>query len=102
MAGGIDLKHTDWASRTTEIGYWLGPWARGRGVMREAVTQLASWALQEQRFDRVELRVATGNIPSRRVAEASGFVREGVLRNAGYVHAGRVDLIVYSLVPGDL
>jgi len=70
--------------------------------MREAVTQLASWALQEQRFDRVELRVATGNIPSRRVAEASGFVREGVLRNAGYVHAGRVDLIVYSLVPGDL
>jgi RimJ/RimL family protein N-acetyltransferase len=86
-------------SRTTEIGYWLGPWARGVGVMRGAVTQLAFWAFREQRF---ELRVATGNVPSRRVAEACGFARAGVLRKAGYVHAGRVHLIVCSLVPGDL
>jgi hypothetical protein len=29
-------------------------------------------------------------------------VREGVARNAGFVHDGRVDMVVFSLVPGDL
>jgi RimJ/RimL family protein N-acetyltransferase len=101
-AGAIDLTRTDWASRNTEIGYWLGPWARGRGVMRSAVAQLALWALQEQHFERIELRIATGHVASQRVADSCGFVHEGVLRNAGSIHAGRVDLIVYSLIPGDL
>jgi RimJ/RimL family protein N-acetyltransferase len=70
--------------------------------MRSAVAQLALWALQEQHFERIELRIATGNVASQRVADSCGFVHEGVLRNAGSIHAGRVDLIVYSLIPGDL
>jgi len=31
-----------------------------------------------------------------------GFTREGVLRSAGFVHAGRVDLAVYSKINTDL
>jgi RimJ/RimL family protein N-acetyltransferase len=53
-------------------------------------------------FHRVELRIATGNAASRRVAEKAGFRVEGVARSAGYVHEGRVDLVVYSLVRSDL
>ncbi|MCI0581976.1 MAG: GNAT family N-acetyltransferase [Chloroflexi bacterium] len=102
LAGVIDLKRTDWRARTTEIGYWAAPWARGRGVIRRAVSRLSRWAIEDLGFLRLEIRVATENIDSQRVAEAAGFVREGVLRNAGYVHAGRVDLIVYSLVDADL
>ena len=62
----------------------------------------ASWALREQGFERVELRAATGNLASQRVAEKAGFVREGVARNAGHVTHGRVDLVVYSLTRADL
>jgi RimJ/RimL family protein N-acetyltransferase len=102
LAGMIDLKRTDWRARTTEVGYWAAPWARGRGVMTRAVSLLVRWALLEQGFERVELRAATGNLASQRVAEKAGFQREGVARNAGFVHAGRVDLVVYSLVPADL
>jgi RimJ/RimL family protein N-acetyltransferase len=102
LAGVIDLKHTDWRARTTEIGYWAAPWARGRGVMKTALTTLAQWVLSAEGFARVEVRVATGNIASQRVAEAAGFSREGTLRQAGYVHAGQVDLVVYSLIPADL
>jgi RimJ/RimL family protein N-acetyltransferase len=50
----------------------------------------------------LQLRAATGNAGSNRVAEKAGFTREGVARNAGTVHGGRVDLVVWSLVPGDL
>jgi RimJ/RimL family protein N-acetyltransferase len=102
LAGMIDLKRTDWRARTTEVGYWAAPWARGRGVTTRAVSLLARWVLREQGFQRAELRAATGNRASQRVAEKAGFQREGGARNAGFVHAGRVDLVVYSLVPGDL
>lgn len=46
--------------------------------------------------------MATGNVPSLRVGKKAGFTYEGALRNAGFVHAGRVDLAVLSLVPADL
>jgi hypothetical protein len=39
---------------------------------------------------------------SRRVAEKAGFHYEGMLRNAGYVHSGRVDLELWSLVAADV
>ena len=32
LHGCIDLKATDWVSGTTEIGYWVAPWGRGRGL----------------------------------------------------------------------
>ncbi|MGI8829666.1 MAG: GNAT family N-acetyltransferase [Candidatus Limnocylindria bacterium] len=48
------------------------------------------------------LRAATGTLASQRVAEKAGFIREGVARNAGFTNAGRVDLVVYSLVAADL
>ena len=102
LAGVIDLKRTDWRARTTEIGYWTSPWARRQGVMRRAVSALSRWVLEVRGFARVEIRVATGNVTSQRVATAAGFTKEGVLRNAGYVHDGRVDLIVYSLIDSDL
>ena len=102
LAGAIDLKRTDWRARTTEIGYWASPWARGRGLMREAVRRLTRWVVEDQGFARVEILVATENAASQRVAEGAGYTREGVLRSAGYVHDGRVDLVVYSFIERDL
>ncbi len=100
--GCISLKRTDWRSRTTEVGYWVSPWATGRGIASDAVLQLTGWAIREQGFERIELVAAVKNIASQRVAEKSGFVLEGTKRNAGIIHGGRTDLLLYSLVPADL
>jgi RimJ/RimL family protein N-acetyltransferase len=102
LVGSIDLKHTDWAAGVTEIGYWAAPEARGNGYLAEATEALARWTLAEVGFHRVELRIAAGNAASRRVAEKAGFRAEGVARSAGYVHGGRVDLVLYSLVRSEL
>ncbi len=101
-AGSIDFKRTDWVAGASEIGYMTCPWARSEGFMTEAVRALAVWGLSKVGLERVELRIATGNQASQQVTEKAGFVREGVARNAGYVHAGRVDLVIYSLVRGDV
>jgi RimJ/RimL family protein N-acetyltransferase len=66
-----------------------------------ATVAVSRWALG-QGFQRIEIKAATGNTASRRVAEAAGFVAEGVERNAMPLHEGRADLAVYSLVPSDV
>lgn len=102
LVGLLWTKRTDWGTRSTEISYAVAPDARGFGYTAEAADALAVDLILEHRFHRVELRVAAGNVASRRVAEKAGFVYEGLLRNAGVVESGRVDLSVWSLVPADL
>jgi RimJ/RimL family protein N-acetyltransferase len=102
VVGCLWAKRTDWVARVTEISYAIAPAARGFGVAAEAVDALAVALILEHGFQRVELRVAPGNTASRRVAEKAGFTYEGLLRNAGHVHSGRVDLEVWSFVAADL
>nr|WP_131102742.1 GNAT family N-acetyltransferase [Streptomonospora litoralis] len=101
-AGSVGLTRTLWRTSSTEVGYWLAPWARGRGLATEAVVAISRWALCDQEFQRVELKAAVGNTASRRVAEKAGFTYEGTERNAMPLHEGRTDLAVYSLIPADL
>jgi RimJ/RimL family protein N-acetyltransferase len=102
LVGSFGLKRTDWRGRSSEIGYWVAPWARGEGLAVEAVQGIARWLLGDQGFERLMLRAAPGNAASLRVAEKAGFTREGVARNAGFTNSGRVDLVVFSIVSSDL
>lgn len=70
---------------------------RGKGLTTAAVVALSRWAL-DSGMERVELRIAPENLASRRVAERAGFHFEGVLRNAGFTHDGRIDLMMFSLL----
>lgn len=101
LIGAVSLKRTDWRSRCTEIGYWTVPQWRCHGHTTAAVLALTRWAL-DGFMERVELRVASGNTASVRVAEKCGFAREGVLRNAGFTHSGRTDLTLYSMIRSDI
>lgn len=101
FVGCIDVKRAEWLNRNCEIGYWTMPEHRGRGFMPQALGMLSQWVLHQQGFCRVEVRVADGNYSSQRVAEKAGYIREGIARQAGRVHGGRVDLIVYSRVWDD-
>ncbi|WP_327311596.1 MULTISPECIES: GNAT family N-acetyltransferase [unclassified Streptomyces] len=102
LMGQVGLKKTDWRARVSEVGYWVSPWARGHGIAAEATRILAHWLLTNQHFQRMELRAATENTASQAVALKAGFHREGTLRNAGFVHGAQVDLVLFSLLPGDL
>jgi RimJ/RimL family protein N-acetyltransferase len=100
--GAISLLRFDWSARRGEIGYWLAPWARGRGATTRAVRLLSRWALTELGLGRLALHTDTGNVASQRVAERSGFTREGVLRSFEMREGRRYDLVVFSLLPDEL
>jgi RimJ/RimL family protein N-acetyltransferase len=88
--------------RTAEIGYWLIPRSRGRGVGSRAVALLARWAVTDARLARVEALVVPHNIASQRVLEKAGFRREGLLSSYLVFDRRRADAFVYSLLPSDL
>ncbi|MFD5148367.1 GNAT family N-acetyltransferase [Streptomyces sp. NPDC058401] len=111
LVGIVHLQDTDWRARTTEVGYVTAPWARGEGYASESVRALARWLFTDQGFERLELRTAADNTASQQVAQKTGCISEGVLRNACIVRTQnpdgswsdtRSDLIVWGLVPEDL
>jgi RimJ/RimL family protein N-acetyltransferase len=87
--------------RTAEVGYWVDPRARGRGVATEAVKAISGWAFSRLGLELIEWRAEVGNHASRRVAEKAGFLMEATLRQR-LVHRGlRVDAWVGSLTKDD-
>ena len=65
---------------SAELGYVVGPEARGRGVGTEILRRLTRWAFDELGLFRVELLISTDNEASQRVAEKCGYTHEGTLR----------------------
>jgi RimJ/RimL family protein N-acetyltransferase len=90
------------ASGRADVGFWLLAEARGRGLATRALRLMSRWALNQPDIARLQLWTTPDNIDSQRVAERSGFKREGILRSYGAREDGsRVDAVFFSLLPSD-
>jgi RimJ/RimL family protein N-acetyltransferase len=83
-------------------GLAVHPDFRGRRVADEAARLFQRHLLHERGFHRIELEVYGFNERAQRHAERSGFVREGVKRQAYRRGDGWVDGVLYALVAEDL
>ena len=83
-----------------EVGYWVLPRGRGRGVATRACVAATRWAHQLG-LHRIQLQHSTTNEGSRRVALASGFVYEGVRRGSNLHADGWHDMVLYSHLSSD-
>jgi len=102
VLGGCSLHSADQVFSRVGVGYWLLPSARGMGAASRAVILLSYWALGPLGFARVELTCGPANTASQRVAQLSGFTREGTLRDHVPQRGGRRDSVMWSLVASDL
>ena len=101
LLGGIGINQTQPTRAQGEIGYWVSPWARGRGVATAAVRALSEHAFRTGTA-RLELLTHWENAPSQRVALAAGYQREGVRRGAlPNRDGGHDDLLAFARVAGD-
>ena len=83
------------------VGYWIAPWARGRGYAAEAATSLAEWALARGAH-RVHLLADVANAPSLQVARRAGFIEEGRMRAClRYRDRPHADAVLFSRLPTD-
>jgi ribosomal-protein-serine acetyltransferase len=101
IVGVVGFHGVDWSHRSTSIGYWLAEDRQGRGTMTEAVRALTAHAFDVWRLNRVEIRVAVGNLRSAAIPRRLGFTEEGVLREAERHGGGYKDNAVYSMLASE-
>ncbi len=100
--GQIDVHEIDWDHLRADVGIWVAPARRGRGMAADALRLSGRWLLQNCGLKRVQLTTEPDNAPMRRAAGKAGLREEGLLR--GYVRerGHRVDVVMLSLIAADL
>jgi RimJ/RimL family protein N-acetyltransferase len=98
LFGAAGIVRLERDERRCEVGYWLAPAARGRGVATRSVRILAGWAFASLPVDRIGITAEPGNRASCAVAERAGFTYEGVLRSWQRIKGERRDTAMYSLL----
>lgn len=102
LAGTIGLYRLDGAG-SGELGYWVSPWSRRRGLLIEASRAVLDWGFSAEgpALQRVEWHAVVGNVASARAARTLGFRFEGIRRQALNGTQGREDGWSAALLAND-
>lgn len=100
--GQLYVHQVEWDDLRAELGIWVSPQRRGRGLAGGALALAGTWLLREGGLERLALLTEPTNQPMIRAAEAAGFSHEGVLRRYMRQRDRRIDAAVLSLVRHDL
>ncbi len=84
----------------SEFGYWLSKDYWNQGLMAKVVERFAEYILGHTRLIRLEALVFSDNLPSCRVLEKAGFVKEGYLQKAFSKDGRYINAHLYAQVKG--
>lgn len=98
FVGLVGLKDPDYDNKKVEIGYWISEKFQHLGIVTLSCKRLIQYAFEELGFNRIQLKAATGNKKSQKVAVRLGFTQEGIERDGELHKRGFVDLVVYGLL----
>lgn len=98
IIGIISLEEFNWKNKNTQIGYWLTKEHWGKGLMSQAVKIMLNFAFKKLKLHRVYGAVFADNIPSQKVLEKCGFIKEGITRHATYRFNRWHDKIRYGIL----
>jgi RimJ/RimL family protein N-acetyltransferase len=100
--GQVSVQRVDWHHARAELGMWLAPQVRGRGLASRALRLAAIWLFENTGLERLQLITEPDNAAMLATARAAGFVHEGVLRGYTRERGTRVDCAILSLLPADI
>jgi RimJ/RimL family protein N-acetyltransferase len=96
--GAVTLHSLAWQHRRCEVGFWLVPGARGRGLGARTVTLAVSWLFGELDLLRVEITTTPDNAAVAALAARLGFAQEGILRQRNVERRQRVDVVWFGVL----
>ncbi len=88
---------SDVESGSAEIGYWIGREYWNKGIMNQAVRQMAAYAFTHFEIHKLFATVFSFNIASQKVLEKAGFEKEAVLKQAAIKNNRICDIFYYAL-----
>ena len=95
--GGIGYEiQPDVHRLSAEIGFWLGEFHWGRGIMTEAVRAVTQQAFRMHNLVRLYAMVFEWNPSSMRVLEKAGYTREARLRRSAVKDGKVIDQVLYA------
>lgn len=95
LIGTVNIQDIDWINRSAHVPILLGDKeAWGKGYASEARLLALKFAFEERGLHRIWALVLEDNIPSLKLHEKCGYVKEGVLKDSVY-KAGRFQNQVY-------
>jgi ribosomal-protein-serine acetyltransferase len=98
LVGAVFHLRADTVNNKVEVGYWLAKTACGRGVAARAVRKMLDITFDELGFNRVNIRIASGNKPSLALADRLGLKPEGVTRHAWRVEGEYWDAVEFGVL----
>jgi RimJ/RimL family protein N-acetyltransferase len=81
-----------------EIGYAILPSERNKGHGTEAITIITDYLFLSKSLERIQVTTDIANKPSQSVLEKNGFMKEGVIRKAGFIRGQWRDEYLYSIL----
>jgi RimJ/RimL family protein N-acetyltransferase len=99
--GQLDVHRVDWDNQRAELGVWVAPARRGRGLATCALRLAGRWLLSTTGLARVQILTEPDTVAMIAAAKAAGFVEEGLLRAYLRERRRRLDVTVLSLLPSD-
>jgi RimJ/RimL family protein N-acetyltransferase len=101
LSGQTMLFDVDWDNRSAELGFWIAPWARGRGLSVPALRLTLRFAFDHVGMGRVVGLTGVENVLAQRAMERAGLEREGVLRGFERTPTGRMDQVCFACLCDD-
>jgi RimJ/RimL family protein N-acetyltransferase len=102
MIGGVNFHNIRLEHHRAEVGFWLAPGARRRGIGSAAVIAACRWAIGRWDLVRIEMTTLPDNAGSLALARKAGFQREGLLRGRNFERGAQVDIVMLGLLAPDL
>jgi RimJ/RimL family protein N-acetyltransferase len=100
--GQLITSRVEWQQARAELGMWLAPQVRGRGLASRALRLASRWLFETTPLERLQITTEPDNEPMLATARAAGYQCEGVLRGYTLEQGRRVDCAILSLLRGEL
>ena len=95
LMGVVLIKNIDWRVPKSELAYFIDEAHEGKGIMTMLVENTISYCFDELKMKKVFLRISPDNLGSKKIAEKTGFIKEGLLRKEFRIYSGELVNIEY-------
>ena len=103
LIGSMGVDDLDIAgTHRAEVGYWLAPAYRGKGLISDALGVFVEYAFNNLEVTRLTAHTLDFNKASARVLEKNRFTLEGCLRQHTKTRNGLFDILAWGLLKSDL